>query len=135
MREESGPTSPDGEVPAAAHPFERRVQPRVRVSCPADACVLLPSPEEGGRESAAPIRDISHGGVSFRLTDSLPAIEEGWTGPARLRFGSRVVRGNLLVVREIVEAGPGKAFGAMFFAAAAEDRRILREILSELGAS
>ncbi len=120
---------------AVAVPNERRAQPRLGLALPADTCVLLPTPGAEGEECAAPIRDISYGGLSFRVTAATPWIEEGWVGRARLRFGGRVIGGNLLVVHVAADAESGTVCGAMFFAASKDDRMTLREVLSELGRS
>lgn len=112
---------------------EQRVQPRLSVHDPADSEVLFAFPGPDGQECAAPIRDVSYGGVSFRLTPALLGIESGWTSVARLRFGTRVVHGHMLVVHVGPNPQDGSICGAMFFATSPEDRRTLRAVMSELG--
>jgi len=135
MGEESAAIGAEEAAGAPTVPLERRAQPRIGVAPPAGAFVLLPFPDTEEEECEAPIRDISYGGVSFRLAGAFRQIDEGWVGRARLRFGARIISGNLLVVHVAPDAESGTVCGAMFFAASKDDRRTLRAVLSELGQS
>ena len=135
MGEESEAIGAEEAAGAPAVPSERRAQPRIGVAPPAGAFVLLRYPDPEGAECAAPICDISYGGVAFRPAGALEGIDEGWVGRARLRFGTRIIGGNLLVVHVARDAKPGAVCGAMFFAASRDDRRTLRAVLFELGQS
>ena len=99
------------------------------------ACAELRFPQPNGEVLSLRLRDVSLGGISVVLAETLPGLEVGDTikGIDCVLEGRRV-RGDLLVMHLTPGNDPGAVCGGLFYPASDDDLLLLRGIVEELEA-
>lgn len=97
------------------------------------ACAEIRFPQPAGEVLSLRVRDVSLGGISVVLGESLPGLEVGDTlkGIDCVLEGRRV-RGDLLVMHLTPENAPGALCGGLFYPATDGDLLLLRGIVEAL---
>ena len=96
-------------------------------------CVDFIYPEPGGFDCNMELRDLSSGGISFRLSHELLGLEFGRTIKyATLNLNGRKVHGDLLVMHLTPDNQEGASCGMLFYPSTDHDTVKWRESLADL---
>jgi len=119
----------------AKRPGCRRSHPRHIVEESLHARVEFGYPRPQDPPCRVRIRDVSEGGLGFVLEQELPGLEVGdCIAGVAIHIGSRIIRGDLLVMHFTPEATAGALCGALFYPADDGDLLAFRDVIRELEA-
>ncbi len=111
----------------------RRRHPRIQVGPGDEARVEFGWPGPTGHPCSMEIRDISAGGVSFRLAHDLPGLEVGDSiRRVRLTVRGREILCDLLVMHLTPDNTKGSVCGAFIYPRDDEDILGLQQLVAEL---
>jgi hypothetical protein len=100
-----------------------------------EACVEVTYPDSASRNVRLPLVDISISGLSFVMTEELPAIDSGTNIPdIVIRLGECEIHGELVVMHMTPDGDDRTICGALFFAATDEDLMKLRSAIAGMEA-
>ncbi len=100
-----------------------------------EACVEITYPDSASRNVRLPLVDISISGLSFIMTEELPAIESGSNlTNVVVRLGGCEIHGELVVMHMTPQGGERTICGALFYAASDEDIIKLRSAIAGMEA-
>ncbi len=115
----------------------RRRQRRYNVPASHNACVEFVHPAPSGESLRLPITNVSASGVSFDVADhgGLHDLEEGASLPrATVRFGSCMIRGDLVVMHVSDGDGDSRICGALIYPESDTDLVKLKSVIAGIEA-
>jgi c-di-GMP-binding flagellar brake protein YcgR len=99
-----------------------------------EAFVEITYPDSVARNLRLPLVDISISGLSFVLTEELPAIENGTNiTDIVVRLGDCEIRGELVVMHLTPQTETRTICGALFYAASDQDLLKYRSAVAGMG--
>ncbi len=113
----------------------RRRHPRIQMTPGDEARVEFGWPGPTGHPCSMEMKDISSGGVSFRLAHDLPGLEVGDSiRRVTLKVRGREIRCDLLVMHLTPDHTKGSVCGAFIYPRDDEDILALQDLVAELEA-
>jgi hypothetical protein len=100
-----------------------------------EACVEVNYPDCANRNVRLPLVDISISGLSFVMTEELPALENGSNlTDVVVRLGDCEIHGELVVMHMTPQSDARTICGALFFTATDQDLLKLRSAVAGMEA-